>query len=565
MAKRLLILSLLGTGIFLGGIGVILVKPDFFLRQAILFYARRWSIDKVRFATPQWRAWQLYVPTLELYALRYYVRCDSITLGRKKISMQKLLITPSTEASSPAPSQSLIPKKFPTPPPLPQTLIDTIEIRRKEQKIFFYHTRWKKNTLSTHWQWETNQGLMEARWHSDLAISIFPLKPLRYKNFYLKSDTLRFRLEPSTLRATVGSIAFFHPQVSTDTLKWEVPPITLTWQETQDSLHLSAYAEHLSHPQAILRLHKKPLCATFTVHINRTTPKNFLTLFPQNFFDHLSQFQYAGEMEIDFIAAYDARNPDSLYLDAVWKTYNLHITHYSKLCIPCYNQPFSYTPYGERLTFEIGESNPNFILLRQIPPYVLLSVLHGEDGNFFYHRGFHAQNLGKAMVENWRCKCMRRGASTITMQVVRNLFLTRRKTLSRKVEEIFLTALIERFRLLSKERILEIYFNIAEWGPGIYGIVAASQFYFRKNPHQLTIPESIFLGLLLPAPKKYRYHFVDSTLCLKDIYKGYLQHIGGFLVRQKYLSPDSLETLSPEQVCLQGPAKNVFLRDSLLK
>lgn len=565
MAKRLLIPFLVGADIFLGGIATIILKPDFFLQQAILVYGKRWSVDKVRFTTPQWRGFRLYIPTLEIYASRYYVRCESLTLDRKKITVRKLLLQPFAAAPRSTSTSTLIPKKLPTPPPLPKTTLDTIEIYGKGQKILLCQTHWKRNTLFTHWQWETNRGLLQASWHPDLEVSIFPLYPLRYGNFYLKSDTLHFYLRSSSLNVTLGKITFFHPQVSTDTLWWEPPTLTFTWQETQDSLYLSAYAEHPSRPQATLRLHKKPIRADLRVHISRTTPQSFLTLFPQNFFHRLSEFHCAGEMEIEFLAGFDSSNPDSLHLDASWKTYNFRITRYGKLCIPCYNQPFSYTPYGERFTLRIDETNPDFILLRQIPPYVLLSVLHSEDGNFFYHRGFHVENLSKALIQNWRCKCMRRGASTITMQVVRNLFLTRRKTLSRKVEEIFLTALIERFRLLSKERILEIYFNIAEWGPGIYGIVAASQFYFRKSPHQLTIPESIFLGLLLPSPKKYRYYFVDSTLCLKDIYKGYLQRIGSFLVRQKYLSPDSLEALSPDKVCLQGPAKKIFFRDSSKK
>jgi membrane peptidoglycan carboxypeptidase len=91
--------------------------------------------------------------------------------------------------------------------------------------------------------------------------------------------------------------------------------------------------------------------------------------------------------------------------------------------------------------------------------------------------------------------------------LVKNVFLTREKTLSRKLEEILLVYILENNRISSKERMLEVYFNIIEWGPNIYGIGEASNFYFNKSPADLTLKECLFLASIVPKPKKFMYEF----------------------------------------------------------
>jgi len=95
------------------------------------------------------------------------------------------------------------------------------------------------------------------------------------------------------------------------------------------------------------------------------------------------------------------------------------------------------------------------------------------------------------------------------MQLIKNVFLTREKTLSRKLEEILLVYILENNRIASKERMLEVYFNIIEWGPNIYGIGEASRFYFQKRPSELTLNECIFLATIIPKPSKFMYQFND--------------------------------------------------------
>src|SRR6185436_19858878 len=104
----------------------------------------------------------------------------------------------------------------------------------------------------------------------------------------------------------------------------------------------------------------------------------------------------------------------------------------------------------------------------------------------------------------------RLGASSITMQMTKNVLLTREKTLSRKLQELFLVWYIE--QTLSKERILELYFNAIEFGPRIYGIGAAARHYFGKNPAELTPLEAAFFSSILPSPKRRYIQYCHGTL-----------------------------------------------------
>lgn len=111
------------------------------------------------------------------------------------------------------------------------------------------------------------------------------------------------------------------------------------------------------------------------------------------------------------------------------------------------------------------------------------------------------------MVYDLKERRFARGGSTISMQLVKNVFLNRRKNIARKLEEALIVWLIEQNRLTSKERMFEVYLNIAEWGPGVYGLLEASEFYFGKRPSQLTLEECIYLASIIPKPKHYRSSF----------------------------------------------------------
>ena len=113
------------------------------------------------------------------------------------------------------------------------------------------------------------------------------------------------------------------------------------------------------------------------------------------------------------------------------------------------------------------------------------AVLQSEDGGFFYHQGFLPDAIQEAMAYDLKKRRFARGGSTISMQLVKNVFLNRNKNIARKLEEALIVWLIETNRLTSKARMFEVYLNIAEWGPMVYGIREAADFYFSKRPSRL--------------------------------------------------------------------------------
>ncbi len=159
---------------------------------------------------------------------------------------------------------------------------------------------------------------------------------------------------------------------------------------------------------------------------------------------------------------------------------------------------------------EIKPTRPNhWVKLSAISKYTKWAIVLSEDWAFYQHNGLDTHQIKAAlndMVEGRRF----RGASTITQQMVKNVYLLDYPLWWRKFHEIILAQKVE--QVLSKDRILEIYLNSIEYGPGIYGIKNASSHYFKKSPSRLTPREGAFLAFLLPSPKKYYVNFKQKKL-----------------------------------------------------
>jgi len=174
--------------------------------------------------------------------------------------------------------------------------------------------------------------------------------------------------------------------------------------------------------------------------------------------------------------------------------------------------PFEYiwtNEDGSTRKIFVGERNFDFTPISLIPDHLIWAVVVSEDAGFFVHKGVDFQELDAAVKDNIK-KHKLRGGSTITQQLAKNLFLNRDKTLLRKFREVLLA--IELDAALSKERLLEIYFNIIEWAPGIFGISQASYYYFGKQPFELTPLESAYLASVIPGPAKYHYMFLSKNV-----------------------------------------------------
>ena len=164
----------------------------------------------------------------------------------------------------------------------------------------------------------------------------------------------------------------------------------------------------------------------------------------------------------------------------------------------------------EEMQFVVGPDNPDFTPYPEISPYFVSSILTTEDNGFFKHHGWVTSQFKGALRRNLERGAFRIGASSITMQMVKNVLLSQEKTLSRKLQELFLVWYLE--QVLPKERILELYFNAIEFGPRIYGIGAAARHYFGKKPSELTPLEGAFFSSILPNPKRRYIQYCHGTL-----------------------------------------------------
>jgi len=165
--------------------------------------------------------------------------------------------------------------------------------------------------------------------------------------------------------------------------------------------------------------------------------------------------------------------------------------------------------------FVVGPRNPRWTPYRAIPAALKKAVVASEDANFYSHEGVDYEAIREAIKADWRKGKFVRGGSTITQQLAKNLFLSREKTLIRKVKEIVLARRMD--DVLSKSRILELYLNVVELGPMVYGVGHAAHYYFGAHPSALTVRECAFLAAMLPGPKVYNpYRRMDRVMKRSD-------------------------------------------------
>lgn len=167
-------------------------------------------------------------------------------------------------------------------------------------------------------------------------------------------------------------------------------------------------------------------------------------------------------------------------------------------------------PDGTHFEMVTGPGTDRWVRIEEISPFFIHAVLTHEDGGFFGHSGFSKSSIQDSFTRNLREGRFAVGASTITMQLAKNLFLHREKTLARKVQEVILTWWLE--RALGKKQILELYLNVIEYGPAIYGIREAADHYFGRDPLELSAAQGAFLACILPAPKRYHAYYERGAL-----------------------------------------------------
>ncbi|HYX32913.1 MAG TPA: biosynthetic peptidoglycan transglycosylase [Oligoflexus sp.] len=204
---------------------------------------------------------------------------------------------------------------------------------------------------------------------------------------------------------------------------------------------------------------------------------------------------------------------------------------------------------GINQTFQVGPQNPHYVPFTQFSDALRGAFIATEDISFFQHHGFVPESLSLAIGQNLLENRFAMGGSTITMQMVKNVFLSHEKTLSRKIQELFLTDYAE--RTLGKERILEIYLNVIEFGPGIFGIGSAAEHYFRKRAADLSPLESVYLASIIYSPRR---HF--GSYCRGNVSKEWdkrLRQLLQLMYDKELIGEDDFVTSQSQSIAFRSP------------
>ncbi len=434
-------------------------------------------------------------------------------------------------------------------------------------------------------QWHT-KGYINSH-NKELEASIYPFSNTkhinipyinRYYNANVGFDFISFSLKATDNfsgenlngNALIKGLHLFHKRLSPDTITINKGELSYNINIGKNSFELDStstvvFNELSFHPYIKVQKNKK---WHITTSINQPS-FNAQVLFnslPAALFQHLQGIKTTGNLSYNFLLDIDFNNIDSLKFHSILRGKNFHIKDYGNSDLTRMNREFSYTAYeNERpvRTFNIGRSNPNFRTLDSISPLLKNAILQSEDNGFMYHNGFLPGAIQEALIYDFKVKRFARGGSTISMQLVKNVFLTRHKNIARKLEEALIVWLIENQHITCKDRMYEVYLNIVEWGPLIYGAKEASEYYFGKEPIDLNLDESIFLASLIPRPKQFR-SFFNPDGSLKNNQQGFFRLIANRLKHRGIISEYEADSIYP-MITLRGKAKNDIIISDTLK
>ncbi|MDP4289578.1 MAG: transglycosylase domain-containing protein [Bacteroidota bacterium] len=385
-------------------------------------------------------------------------------------------------------------------------------------------------------------------------------------------DTVQFSLENSRLsrgvlsfegNAAMSGLTINHPKLSP--MDISIPKGTMDYNIhigenyyevdststfTFNRLSFKPYIRYQTYPDKQLTavIHKEPFPA-----------QDLFDALPSGLFTTLDGIKTDGQLSYDLDFFVDLSHPDNIHLYSNLKRHNFKIVKYGNTDFRFINAPFSYTAYENGVpvrTFPVGPDNPNFRYLNEIPDNLKNAILTSEDGQFFYHNGFIPDAITKAISTDLKRHRFAKGGSTISQQLVKNVFLNRNKTIARKVEEAMITWLIENNRLSSKERMFEVYLNILEMGPMVYGVNEGAHFYFNKDVRDLTLAEAIFMASIIPHPKTFRSSF-DSTGTLKPYMDSFYKFVAGKMLGKGQIMQSDYDMLTPN-INLTGRAKDLL-------
>ena len=236
-----------------------------------------------------------------------------------------------------------------------------------------------------------------------------------------------------------------------------------------------------------------------TVTVPRVGCAQALTSLPAGLREDLDGMVLTGELEAALALRFDRGAVAHTDLDMDLDVNGCRVLHEATEADPRrLRAPFEYER-ADGTRARIGAGAPGHVALDELPVFLPRAFVSAEDGRFFDHPGFDLYQIERSLAVDLRDAAFVRGGSTISQQLIKNVFLTRHRTLARKLQEAVLTWRLEAH--LGKHEILEYYLNIIELGPGIFGVDAAARYWFGKPATELELREAAFLAALTPAPR----------------------------------------------------------------
>jgi hypothetical protein len=392
----------------------------------------------------------------------------------------------------------------------------------------------------------------------------------------LSFDTLQTGIRENQLKGSymqlsgytsVSGLLLNHKKISVNDVKMQNASFDYNFKIGKDFIELDSSSE-LKYNKLVLNpylLYQNNDSKKITFKLNnKFSAQDFFESLPSGLFTNFEGIKTNGDLKLSVDFFVDMKLPDSLKFDASFTESDFKVNNFGVTDFSMINKPFTYTAYeaGDPVeSFSVGDDNPEFVSLYQIATCLKEAVLISENGDFYFSNGFNKETFRLAIAENIKAKRFVRGGSTIDMQLVKNVFLSKNKTIARKIEEMLIVWLIETNNLCSKDRMYEVYLNVIEWGPRIYGIYEAARFYFNKTPGELNLAESIYLASIIPKPKWFKYSFDKDGTLNKNLNQSYFNTLADLLLKKSVISESDTAKLLPK-VKIKGASRLYMARDT---
>jgi hypothetical protein len=431
-----------------------------------------------------------------------------------------------------------------------------LKIKGVEQR-WNIHGEFNKNSLKTDVEVRTS----DTTFYNIAFIKQLAKAQVGVRNFRFRLDDIDDSKNEISLDGgiTAQDALFYNERLADDTITVRKGGIDFKVQFTPDKITLMPGSRmtmnEVSGDISGEYRYKGHETVSATINMAPVNAQTLVNSFPKGTFTSVNGMKISGKFSYKFNFYFDISKKDSIRIDSdLDGSPDLKVEQWGEADLSKLQRTFTYHPYNSKRPIVVGPENPNFTPYNQISPYLRNAVLTSEDPSFFRHKGFVEEAIEQSFIKNVKTGEFRRGGSTISMQLVKNVFLTHKKTIERKLEEAFLVWLMENLKVVDKARMLEVYMNIIEWGPNVYGVGEAAPFYFNTTPANLTLNEAIYLAVIIPQPLGFQWKF-DTQGQLKEYMQNRVDLISKLMEMRGLISQDQYLDFTPN-VFINGRARN---------